>query len=81
MDTIEKFIEKLEAEFEAYETGKITEHSSFRDFKSWSSVHALILVAFVDSEYNVTINGEDLHKASTVKDLYDIVVNRVVKNG
>jgi len=74
MLTINNFIQKLTEEFEDYETGEITPESNYRDLKNWSSVHALILMAIAETEYNVTLDVDDLIKSQTVKDIFEIIV-------
>lgn len=34
---------------------------------------ALTIIAMIDEEYDVTIKGEDLRKAQTIEDLFNIV--------
>jgi len=72
---IEELIEKLEIEFELSKNSLIPS-TSFRELEDWSSMHALILIALVDTEYSVTINGEDLQSIITVTDLYNLILTR-----
>ncbi len=73
---INELIEKLSTEFELGEKEKLTPNTSFREMKEWSSMHALIIIALVDAEYEVTITGNDLVKMDTVQDLFDIIQSR-----
>jgi acyl carrier protein len=43
---IEDFIQKLEAEFEDLEPGKLKPESNFRDAFEWNSINALILMTY-----------------------------------
>ena len=72
--SVEKFIEKIEDEFEELEPGTLNPESNFREYFEWNSVNALIIIALVDSEYDVTINAEDIQKSETVNDLYTRVL-------
>jgi len=36
----------------------------------------LVLIAMVKTEYNVTINADDLTKSKTVKDIFKIIESR-----
>jgi acyl carrier protein len=74
---IEEFTRKLEAEFEDVEPGSLDPDMHYRQIKGWSSMHALIIIAFVDSEFDVMLNGSDLKSASTIRDLYSIVTSRL----
>lgn len=79
MEEVQLFIDKLEKEFEEVEKGTLSTSTDYRDIKGWSSMQALILIALVDSEYGVMLNGEDLANASTIGDIYKIIQSRKVK--
>lgn len=74
---INDLISKIEVEFETLEPGTLKPQSSFRELKDWSSMHALILIALVDTEYNVTLNGNDLRNLTTVTDLHALIESRM----
>lgn len=76
---INEFIKKIEEEFSELEPGKLEPASSFREMFEWNSMNALILIALVSTEYDVTLNAEDLIKSVTVTDIYKIIDSRVKK--
>ena len=67
------FITKLEAEFDDMPKGTLAPDTDYRSIKGWSSMHALIIIAFVDIHFNITLNGSDLKSTRTVSDLYNLV--------
>ena len=71
--SLHEFIEKLEGEFEDLPKGALKPGTDYRTIKGWSSMHALIIIAFVDINFNLTLNGSDLKSTKTVQDLYDLV--------
>lgn len=71
MMSIEEFTRSLEAEFEDLEPGTINADTNYRSIKGWSSMHALIIIAFVDANFNIILNGSDLKSAETIRDLYN----------
>ena len=71
---INEFIKKLESEFEDVEPGTLLPITSFKDLDKWDSMHALILIAFMDVEYGVIISGDDLVNVGTVEDVFNIVI-------
>jgi len=75
--TIEEFIEKVEAEFPDLEPGKLLPDSLYREVLNWSSINALILIALVATEYDVIITADDLRSTVTLKELFDIVKERI----
>lgn len=72
--SIEKFIDQVEEEFEELEKGTLKPDSNFREYFEWNSVNALIIIALIDSEYDVSINAEDIQQSATVQDLYNKVI-------
>ncbi len=76
MNTIDEFIKTLETEFDELEPGTLKPETKFTDLDEWSSMHSLIIIALIDTEYNVTITGEDLMGIKKVEELYNIVKAR-----
>jgi len=74
---IHEFIKNLEAEIEELPPGTLKPDTDYRKVAEWSSMHALIVIAFVDMHFNVTLSGPDLRKAITVNDLYAIVQEKL----
>ena len=74
---IEDFITHLEEEYEDLAPGSLKPGSVFREVFEWNSINALILIAMVKTEYDVTINAEDIATSKTVEDLYRIIETRV----
>lgn len=70
---LEEFINKLEGEFDDMPKGTLQPDTDYRSIKGWSSMHALIIIAFVDINFNITLNGSDLKATKTVSDLYNLV--------
>ncbi len=71
--TVQEFIKCIEEEYEELEPGVLKPESSFRENFEWNSINALILIALVDSEFDVTITAEDITNSKTVQDLYDAI--------
>lgn len=74
---IEEFIKHIEAEFEDLKPGTLKPESNFRDAFEWNSINALILIALIKTEYNVSINAEDIQKSKTVNDIFEIVKSKM----
>ena len=73
---IKDFIARLEEEFDDLQPGVLKPESNFREAFEWSSVNALILIALVKTEYDVTINAADITQSRTVSDLFSIIQQR-----
>lgn len=76
MISAEEFTEQLAAEFEDVEPGTVLPDTNYRDIKNWSSMYALIIIAFVDANFDVQLNADDLKNTQTVRDLYEVVKAR-----
>lgn len=76
MDSIVVFGEKLAKELDGIPAGAIKPTTNYREIPDWSSMHALVLIALAETEYGVTLTGEDLRKCNTVQDIYDVIKSR-----
>lgn len=74
--SLEIFISRIEEEFEDNEIGTLNADSVFKDELGWSSINALIMITLIDSEYEVTINADDLKKTETIGGLYQLIETR-----
>ena len=73
---IQEFIGQLETEIDTIPKGSLSADTNYRDLKDWSSMHALIIIALADTEYDVIITGNDLKQCNTVSDLFNIIKSR-----
>lgn len=73
---INEFIQKFRAEFEDVPADSVNPGTKIKDIQGWGSMHALIVVALADTEYGVSIKGEELKKADTIQDLFNLIVSK-----
>ena len=71
---INEFIDNFAAQFDDTPADQITPETVFRDLDEWSSLIALSIIARADEEYDVTLKGDDIKGATTVRDLFNTVV-------
>lgn len=76
MMDINEFTRQLEAEFEDVKPGSITPTTPYRNIEGWSSMYALIIIAFVDTNFDVQLNADDLRGSQTIEDLYKIIQSK-----
>jgi len=74
---LEKFIENFAEQFSDTDPNNIKADTIFRDLEEWSSLIALSVIAMIDEEYEIILKGEDMRKAITVAELYEIVKNKI----
>jgi acyl carrier protein len=70
---LQEFIGKFAEQFDETDISAFKADTEFKDLDEWSSMHALSVIAMIDSEYGVTIKGDDIRKSETVEDLFNIV--------
>ena len=71
---INAFLDNFAGQFDDTPADQIKPDTAFRDLEEWSSLIALSIIAMVDEEYGVTLKGDDIKNAMTVKDIFDRVV-------
>ncbi len=71
--SIEDFTKKIEDILEDEKPGSLTPDTDFRSIETWSSMYALIIVAMFETDFKVTVTGDQLRKCSTVRDLYHLL--------
>ena len=73
---INDFIKNLADQYDDVELSDFTPETKFKEFDEWSSLTSLSIIAMVDDEYGITLKGDDIRKAVTVQDLFDIVKSK-----
>ena len=76
MEIIE-FTKLLEEEFDDLEPNFLTPETSYRSIPDFSSMHALIIIAFIDNQFDVLLTGQELKNTNTVQDLYNLVQAKI----
>jgi acyl carrier protein len=73
---INDLIQKLEAEFENIPPGTLKPETKITEIEGWGSMHALIVIALADTEYGVTIKGDEMRKIESVQQLFDLIAEK-----
>jgi acyl carrier protein len=67
---LEDFLNNFREQFEETSPETIASDTKYKDLDEWSSMMALIIIAFVDDQYGITLNGDDLNSTSTIEELF-----------
>ena len=67
------FLESFSEQFDETPKEEISFDTKYKDLLEWSSMMALVIIAFVDEKYNVSLKGDDFANSTTVEDLYNII--------
>jgi acyl carrier protein len=51
--------------------------TEFKQLDIWDSLCVLTIIAMVDTNFGITVGGNDLENAKTVSDLFDLVRSRM----
>ena len=70
---IKEFIENFANQFDDTDVSVFSAETRFRELDEWSSLLALSDLAMVDEEYDVQLKADQMRKANTVQELFDIV--------
>ena len=70
---IKEFIENFANQFDDTDVSVFSAETRFRELDEWSSLLALSVLAMVDEEYDVELKADQMRKANTVQELFDIV--------
>ena len=73
---LQEFIKKFAELFEDTDPNEIQPDTNFRELYEWSSLTALSVMAMVADEHEILLIGEDIRKAGTVNELYQILKNK-----
>ncbi len=73
---IEVFLGKIKAEFnEDYDIGDLGLDDNIKNMDWWSSMHALVIIALIDTEYDVMLEPSQMKSANTVRELFTLINN------
>lgn len=50
--------------------------TEYKILDEWASIMALSIIAMVDEEYGVSIDGNDIRDTKTIQDLFNVVESR-----
>jgi acyl carrier protein len=70
MSELNKFIEGFIVAVDFQEAVPIAEGTLLEDLPEWDSLAALGVIVMCDTEYGVTITGDDLKACKTVGDIF-----------
>lgn len=77
MKPLEEFVKLFAEQFDETDASEIKADTNFRDLDEWSSLIGLSIIAMVDEEFDVTLRGDDMRKANSPAELYEIVKSKM----
>ncbi len=71
-----EFLAAFQEQFEDTDPALISFETVYKDLPEWNSMMTLVIIAFADENYGVTLKGTDFQNTSTVEDLYNTVLSK-----
>ena len=73
---IKEFIEKFAEIFDDTDAATLTPETKFRELDEWSSLAVLGLIALADEEFDVELKADDMRKANTIAEIYEVIKSK-----
>ena len=73
---LQEFISKFASQFEDEDPSVFKAGTDYHELDSWSSLTGLSVVAMIIQEYGVELDSQDVRKADTIEDLFNLVNER-----
>jgi acyl carrier protein len=70
------FIEKFANEFPKTPSSEFHINVEYKNLTDWDSLTSLTVMAMIDEEYNIELNGDDIERAETINDLYELIKSK-----
>ncbi len=70
---VDTLIKQIEDEVDNLKPEILKRESQCREMFEWNSINALILIAMVKTEYDVTMTADDLINSKTIQDIYSLI--------
>ena len=71
------FIEQFKEQFDETDMSLFHRETDFKNLPEWSSLTALSIIAMVDQNFRIRINGDDIRSAKTIEDLFQIIISKI----
>lgn len=73
---LQDFIQNFADQFDDVNVGELTVDTEFKSLDEWTSLAALSIIAMIDDEYEVSVNGNDIRNSETIGDLFELVKSK-----
>lgn len=73
---MEKFIEDLKENVDAFEDAALTPETDFSSLEEWDSIALLSVMSMIAFEYRANVKNEEILSCKTISELYELVSSR-----
>lgn len=74
---LKEFIANFAEQFDDTDASEIQADTEFRELDEWTSLTALSIIAMVDEEYDVQLKADEMRRAQTIQELFDLVKSKL----
>ena len=74
------FLSGLKIQFEEIDASKLTMVSKFKDMDTWDSLTRFSIIAFLEDNYKISLNNDELNSLETPRALFEYVYAKYNKN-
>ncbi|MBQ3655847.1 MAG: acyl carrier protein [Bacteroidales bacterium] len=69
---INEFVKKFAGKFEDTDISEFTPETNFQELDEWDSMTALVIIAFIRTEYDKKVTALEIRNCKTITDLYNL---------
>lgn len=73
---LQDFIQNFADQFDDVNVEELTADTEFKSLDEWTSLAALSIIAMIDDEYEISVNGNDIRNSETIGDLFELVKSK-----
>lgn len=71
---IQTFIKQFAEVIEVEDVEALTPETEFHDLDEWSSLSVILVIAFLDEEFDKQVDNIAIRQAQTIRDLYELAI-------
>lgn len=73
---LQDFLQNFADQFNDVDVNDLSATTEFGNLDEWTSLTSLSIIAMIDEEYDVSVNGNDIRTSETIGDLFEIVKSK-----
>ena len=70
---LNEFIANFAEQLDETDPSTLNSETVFKDLEDWNSMVALSVIAMIDADYDVAVNGNSIQNVNTIGELFEAV--------
>lgn len=71
--SINYLMQVLSEHIEGLDLTQMTPETNIKDAEGWNSMNALVVMALLETEFNVSVKVEQLRNCNSIQELYNLI--------